>query len=115
MKNEEIIQEVIKYQTDTLEVLMNKAREDERKRMDIEGKKEYKKKIFEWHNLLVNGVVNGLSSNARDERLNDVDFWKRRSNLFDAFANCIQSLITEQDYHLDEKELKKISEEGYKL
>jgi hypothetical protein len=49
----------------------------------------------------------------RDGRKDKI-FWRRRSHLFDAFAHCILDLITEQDYKYSEKDLKEISELGWK-
>jgi len=72
-----------------------------------------KEKIQEWHNMVVNGLVNGLSHTARDGRLDDIEFWRRRSNLFDSFAHCIMDLETDQDYSYSEKDLKQWSSSGY--
>jgi len=47
------------------------------------------KKIMELHNLVVNGLVNGLSHTSRDERLNDIHFWRKRCNLFNEFSKCV--------------------------
>lgn len=74
-----------------------------------------KDKILEWHKLINIGLVNGLSFTARDGRTEELNFWRKRSMLFDAFAHCVMNLATEQDYSLDEKELKRISDEGYRL
>ena len=74
-----------------------------------------KTKIKEWHNLVVNGLVNGLSHTARDKRLNDINFWRKRSQLFNEFSLCVLSLVNEQNYEYAEKNLKEIAEEGYKL
>ena len=73
-----------------------------------------KEKIMEWHKLIVNGLVNGLGVTHQDERTDDVNFWKTRSHLFDAFAHCVLDLLTEQDYKYSEKDLKEISEMGWK-
>ena len=72
-------------------------------------------KIKEWHKLVVNGLVNGLSHTARDGRLNDIDFWRCRSRLFNAFAHCVLDLITHQNYQYSEKDLKDTAKQGYKL
>ena len=87
----------IKHETDKLKIFKNKEL-----------------KIKEWHQLIVKGLVNGLSYTAMDGRTDDINFWRKRCDLFDTFAHCIQSLITEQSYKYDEKNLKEIAEEGYK-
>lgn len=81
----------------------------------IDMEKEKLKKIKEWHNLVVNGLVKGLSNTSRDERLDDIEFWRKRSELFNLFNLCVSSLINGSDYKYSEKELKEISNKGYKL
>jgi hypothetical protein len=77
--------------------------------------KEELKKIKEWHKLVVNGLVKGLSHTSHDERINDINFWRKRANLFDAFAHCIQDLLlSKQSYEYSEKDLKEIAKEGYR-
>ena len=71
-------------------------------------------KIKEWHNLVVNGLVNGLSYTAMDGRTEDIDFWRKRCNLFNAFSKCVLNLETDQDYQYSEKDLKEIAAEGYR-
>ena len=78
------------------------------------NEQETKKKIMEWHNLVNSGLVNGLSFTSRDERLDDINFWRTRSSLFNEFSHCVLNLITEQTYEYSEKELKRIAKEGYK-
>lgn len=73
------------------------------------------KKIMELHKLVVNGLVNGLSHTSRDERLKDIDFWRRRCLLFNEFSKGVLDLITNQNHQYAEKELKRIAKEGYKL
>ena len=73
-----------------------------------------KEKILEWHKLVVIGLCNGLSHTARDERLEDIDFWRKRCFLFNEFSKCVLDLITEQNYEYSEQNLKRIAEEGYK-
>ena len=75
---------------------------------------DYESKIMEWHNLVVIGLVNGLSHTSRDERLNDIHFWRKRCFLFNEFSKCVLDLITEQNYEYAEKNLKEIAKEGYK-
>jgi len=73
------------------------------------------KKIEEWHKLVVNGLVNGLSHTARDGRTDNIDFWRLRSRLFNAFGKCVLDLITNQDYQYSEKDLKDTAKQGYNL
>ena len=75
---------------------------------------DIKQKVLEWHNLVVNGLVNGLSHTSRDERLDDIDFWRSRCHLFNEFSKCVLDLITEQNYEYAEENLKKIAKAGYK-
>lgn len=72
------------------------------------------KKIMEWHNLVVNGLVNGLSHTSRDGRLDDINFWRGRCNLFNEFSKCVLDIVTDQDSKYSEKQLKEIAKEGYK-
>lgn len=72
-------------------------------------------KIKEWHKLVVKGLVNGLSHTARDERLDDIDFWRKRCRLFNSFSKCVLDLITNQTYQYSEKDLEDIAREGYNL
>jgi len=75
---------------------------------------EKEKRIMELHNLVVTGLVNGLSHTSRDERLNDINFWRKRCFLFNEFSKCVLDIITDQDSQYAEKELKRIAGEGYK-
>ncbi len=77
--------------------------------------KEELKKIKEWHSLIVEGLVKGLSHTHQDGRKEDIDFWRKRARLFDAFAHCIQDLfLSKQNYKYSEKDLKEIAKEGYR-
>ena len=73
-----------------------------------------KKEIMKLHNLVVSGLVNGLSHTATDGRTNDIDFWRKRARLFGAFSRCVLNIVTDQDYQYDLMELKEIAEAGYK-
>ena len=75
--------------------------------------KDFEKQISELNKLVVNGLVNGLSHTHRDGRTENIDFWIRRSRLFNSFSLCVMNIITNQSYELNEKELKEIAEEGY--
>lgn len=76
--------------------------------------KEELEKIKEWRQLLVIGLNNGLSHTHQDGRNEEVEFWRKRSILFDRFSHCVMNLVWNQSYELDEKELKQVAEEGYK-
>lgn len=76
--------------------------------------KDKEKKIKELHGFVVNGLVNGLSWTSRDERLDDIDFWAKRCNLFNEFSKCVLDIVTDQDPKYAEKNLKEIAKEGYK-
>ena len=73
------------------------------------------KKIQEWNNLVIKGLVNGLSFTTMDERTEDIDFWIKRCNLFNEFSLCVLALETEQNYKYSENQLKEIAKQGYKL
>ncbi len=75
---------------------------------------EREKQIMKLHNLVVTGLVNGLSHTSRDERLNDIDFWRKRCFLFNEFSHCVLNIVTNQTCEYSEKELKRIAKEGYK-
>ena len=71
-------------------------------------------KIIKLHNLVVTGLVKGLSHTSRDGRLDDINFWRGRCNLFNEFSQCVLDIVTDQDSQYAEKQLKEIAEEGYK-
>ena len=75
---------------------------------------EKEKQIMKFHNLVVTGLVNGLSHTNRDERLDDIDFWRSRCNLFNEFSKCVLNMVTNQTCEYSEKELKRIAKEGYR-
>jgi len=66
------------------------------------------KKIKEWQLIVNKGLNNGLSHTHQDGRLNDIEFWRRRSCLFNIFALCV---MHKDEMH--EKELIEIAERGY--
>ena len=76
--------------------------------------KRKEKKIKELHGLVVTGIVNGLSHTHKDGRLDDINFWRSRCELFNLFSLCVLDIVTNQNYKYSEKELKEIAEEGYK-
>jgi len=73
------------------------------------------KKIREWHQMVIKGLVGGLSRVQPDlyKRKEDIEFWRRRCNMFDAFTHCIMDLETNQDWSYSEKDLKQWSDAGY--
>ncbi|GAG28263.1 unnamed protein product, partial [marine sediment metagenome] len=70
-------------------------------------------KIKEWMQIVNIGLVNGLSHTNRDGRTDDIDFWRKRSQLFNGLTLCIKDLVTEQNYEYSEKDLRKIANDGY--
>ena len=72
------------------------------------------KKTQEWHNIVNAGLCNGLSHTHRDGRLDDINFWRKRCELFNAFSLCVLDLETGQNYKYKEKDLREIAAEGYK-
>ena len=70
-------------------------------------------KIKEWHSLIVEGLNNGLTHTNKDGRTDTKEFWQKRSVMFDTFAHCVMRLVWEQDYTLEEKELKRITKEEF--
>lgn len=72
------------------------------------------KKILEWHRLVVQGMVNGLTHTMRDGRIDDINWVRGRLKLWESFGRCIMDLETGQDYQYPEKDLKEIAKEGYK-
>ena len=76
--------------------------------------KEFKKKIQEWHGLVVNGLCNGLTHTHRDGRNNDIDWVRKRLALFESFSRCVMNFQWGQNYkEFPEKELIEVSKEGY--
>jgi len=71
-------------------------------------------KIKELHGLVVTGLVKGLSHTHRDGRLDDINFWRGRCNLFNEFSKCVLDIVTNQDPKYAKQNLKEIAEEGYK-
>ena len=86
--------------------------EYEREKLKVFKDKE--KKIMKLHKDVVNGLVNGLSYTYQDERLDDIDFWRSRSELFNTFSLCVLNILTDQTCEYSEKSLKEIAKEGYK-
>ncbi len=71
-------------------------------------------KIKEWHNLVVQGLNNGLTHTIWDGRREDINWVRGRLQLWEAFGRCVMNLETEQNYEYVEKELKEIAKHGYK-
>jgi len=79
----------------------------------FEKSKEEELAIKELKKILIKGIVNGLSKTHQDGRLNEIDFWRKRCNLFNTFSLCVLDIVEENNYKLHEKELNKIAEVGY--
>ena len=76
--------------------------------------KEFKAKLKKWHSLVVNGLTNGLTHTHRDGRNNDINWVRKRLALFESFSRCVMDYEwgnNTKDF--SEKELKKVSVEGY--
>lgn len=73
------------------------------------------KKIKDWHKYVVIGLNNGLTHTHMDGRRNDVDWVRKRLDLFEAFSRCIMDEIWGNKSGCNIKELKEVAEEGYKL
>ncbi|HEY0090116.1 MAG TPA: hypothetical protein VGB37_14815 [Candidatus Lokiarchaeia archaeon] len=71
-------------------------------------------KIQALNNIVIIGIVNGLSHTHTDGRTEDINFWKLRSELFNEFFICVKSLLSNQNYSYAEKRLIEIAQEGYK-
>lgn len=87
----------------------------EKIKKEVKGHEKRESKIRELHNLVVTGLVKGLSHTSRDGRLNDINFWRKRCNLFNEFSKAVLDIVTEQNSEYAEKNLKEIAEEGYKM
>ena len=73
-----------------------------------------REKVKEWHNMVVTGLCNGLTQTIPDGRNNDIVWVRRRLELWESFGRCVMDLETGQDYKYSEKELREVSELGYK-
>lgn len=75
---------------------------------------EFKVKIREWHQYVVKGLCNGLTHTHRDGRNNDIEWVRRRLELFESFSRCVMDFEWGNNYKdFSEKQLKEISELGY--
>lgn len=74
----------------------------------------FKRKINEWHNMVVTGLVGGLTHTIPDGRTNDIKWVRGRLDLWEAFGRCVYALSVGNSYESDEKELKEIAKYGYK-
>ena len=83
------------------------------KQLNQKLKYEMRDKIKEWHNLVVQGLCNGLTHTHRDGRNEDINWVRKRLRLWESFGRCMMDLETEQNYEYSEKELKEIAKEGY--
>lgn len=76
---------------------------------------EKEKQIREWHNLVVQGLCNGLTHTHRDDRTDDIAWVYGRLKLFESFSRATMNLIWGKDYSSDLKELKEVAKAGYSL
>lgn len=81
---------------------------------NLQKQKENKKLISKWHNMIVTGLVNGLTHTIPDGRQKDINWVRSRGILWEAFGRCVMALEWGNSYEFDERDLKEISEEGYK-
>lgn len=102
----------LKYPDNTTSLMNYDPILREQKKLEVFKKRE--KKIMELHNLVVTGLVQGLSHTHQDGRLDDINFWRSRSSLFNAFSLCVLNILTDQTCEYSEKELQEIAEEGYR-
>lgn len=79
-----------------------------------DSSKKLKDKIDEWHNAVVQGMINGLTHTIWDGRRDDINWVRKRLALWEAFGRCVYALRTGNDYQYDEKDLFEIAREGYK-
>lgn len=77
--------------------------------------KELINKINDWHKYVVVGLNKGLTHTHRDERLDDIDWVRKRLALFESFSRCVMDTIWGNPNQYNEKQLKEVAEEGYKL
>jgi len=70
-------------------------------------------KIKEWHKLVIIGLNNGLTHTIHDGRRENIEWVRMRMFLFNYFTKCIMDLETNQDWSINENNLKRISEEGW--
>jgi hypothetical protein len=71
-------------------------------------------KIKEWKDLLLMGLNNGLTQTIQDGRTNDINWVRKRLELFESFTRCVVILESGLSYEYDEKSLREVAEEGYK-
>lgn len=102
----------LKYPDNTTSLMNYDPILHEQKKLEKYKKRE--KKIMELHKLVVTGLVQGLSHIHRDGRLDDINFWRSRSGLFNLFSLCVLNILTDQTCEYSEKYLKEIAGEGYK-
>ena len=80
----------------------------------MEIKDKDKKKILEFHNLVVTGLVNGLTHTTGDKRIEDIEWVRKRLNLWESFGRTVfDFIIGLNDYSYSLKDLERIAKEGY--
>jgi len=72
-------------------------------------------KIQEWYNAIVEGLNNGLAHTTWDGRRDDINWVRKRLELWEAFGRCVFAFYNEQDWSSNEKDLFEIAKEGYKF
>ncbi|KKN67012.1 hypothetical protein LCGC14_0465660 [marine sediment metagenome] len=77
-------------------------------------KNKDKKKILEFHNLVVKGLVNGLTHTNRDGRNEDIEWVRKRLMLWESFGRTVfDFIIGLNDYSYSLKDLERVAKEGY--
>jgi len=70
-------------------------------------------KIKELKKYVNLGLVNGLTHTIHDGRRDNIEWVRKRLMLWESFGRCVCSLVEGNDHSYDEKELKRVAEEGY--
>ena len=71
------------------------------------------KRIKELNGYVVKGLVNGLTHTIRDGRTNNIDWVRKRLNLWESFGRSVINIVNDSDSKYEEEDLKKISKEGF--
>ena len=75
---------------------------------------EFSGKLKEWHDHVVQGLLNGLTHTNRDGRTDDIEWVRRRLALWEAFGRCVMDFEWGNNYKdFSEKDLRRIAREGY--
>ena len=68
-------------------------------------------KIKEFCKLVSNGVTNGIMDS--EENKNDINFFKKKADMYEAFHWCILDLLCLGGISNSEEQLRKIVQDGY--